>query len=262
MFAWLLAVAVVAQSDPAPAAPLSSLIGEGDYPPAAVRQGAAGRVGFRLTVDATGKVDGCTVVAPSPSKDLDEATCAVMLARARFAPAVDATGRHVRGMYTGAVRWGIETEHDVIPWAPLVASVRVAIDANGGLAPCAGASAMPGGLSCDAFDDPAAIARMLGRPLRDLAWIDLVVRIEPQGASSPAVVTAPGDIRLTVARSLLTVAPSGAITACNRIVAARVNGKAADLCDGIGGDPLFAATGDKGAPRSTMLTVDMVGHPR
>lgn len=142
LLALMLADAVAAQSDPVPLMPLSSLIGKDDFPATALKQSATGSVDFRLAVDANGKPDGCTVQQTSGSKDLDEATCAVMLTRARFAPAIDRNGTRIRGTYAGRVRWAIED--DPIPWMSVTASIRVAINADGTFGSCSGGEAIPG----------------------------------------------------------------------------------------------------------------------
>lgn len=76
-----------------------------DYPALALRNAWQGRVGFLLTVDPEGRVSHCDVVASSGMPVLDQATCALLLARASFTPARDARGKPMLGSFRSAVRW-------------------------------------------------------------------------------------------------------------------------------------------------------------
>ena len=76
-----------------------------DYPARDLREGNQGRVGFSLTIGATGKVESCVVTSSSGFASLDEATCRLVTRRARFAPATDEAGAAVTGSYSSSVRW-------------------------------------------------------------------------------------------------------------------------------------------------------------
>lgn len=78
-----------------------------DYPSRALREEQEGVTTVRLSVDASGKVTGCTVTGSSGSSLLDDATCKNMQRRARFNPATDSNGNEVAGTYTQSVRWQI-----------------------------------------------------------------------------------------------------------------------------------------------------------
>jgi len=95
---------------PKAAAPLGNpgdWIGEADYPAAELRAGHAGTTRFRLTIGADGRVSGCEVSASSGWAGLDEATCRLVSARARFRPATDATRAATAGRFSSAIRWVI-----------------------------------------------------------------------------------------------------------------------------------------------------------
>jgi periplasmic protein TonB len=79
-----------------------------DYPPAAQREGREGTVGFSIEVDTNGRPSGCDVTASSGHADLDEATCRLLLSRARFAPARDGNEVAVVSRYSSRVRWQID----------------------------------------------------------------------------------------------------------------------------------------------------------
>jgi TonB family protein len=69
-----------------------------------------GTTGFRLTVDASGKVAGCTVTRSSGFSRLDDLTCKVVSRRARFAPAQDRSGTPVIANYSQRVIWKIASD--------------------------------------------------------------------------------------------------------------------------------------------------------
>lgn len=76
-----------------------------DYPAAPLRRGEQGVTGFRVEIDASGRVTSCSVTASSGSQALDEAACRHVTRRARFAPATDGRGAKVAGSYSNSVRW-------------------------------------------------------------------------------------------------------------------------------------------------------------
>ena len=78
-----------------------------DYPSQDLRMGNEGLTGYRLTVDAAGRVSGCAVTRSSGSPSLDAAACRALTARARFDAATDGSGARVEGSFTGTVRWTI-----------------------------------------------------------------------------------------------------------------------------------------------------------
>jgi len=78
-----------------------------DYPTHDIRQGNEGTVRFRLSIDPSGKVRDCAIVASSGFAGLDAATCRNLTRRARFEPATDSAGKQDAGTYSGTVRWVI-----------------------------------------------------------------------------------------------------------------------------------------------------------
>lgn len=78
-----------------------------DYPTADIRAGHTGTVRFRVAIDASGRVTGCTVTQSSGFAGLDAATCRNVTRRARFDGASDAMGDKVAGTYDGTIRWVI-----------------------------------------------------------------------------------------------------------------------------------------------------------
>ncbi|TWH82927.1 TonB-like protein [Novosphingobium taihuense] len=60
---------------------------------------------FRVKVDPDGKPNACEIIGSSGAPVLDEATCFLVMARAKFYPARDAKGQATEGVYSNAIRW-------------------------------------------------------------------------------------------------------------------------------------------------------------
>lgn len=76
-----------------------------DYPDDALPLGGHAYVGFGLSVGPDGRVATRMITVASGSPALDQATCRVVLERARYRPALDAAGRPVNGRHGGGVIW-------------------------------------------------------------------------------------------------------------------------------------------------------------
>lgn len=83
-----------------------------DYPAAAMVEERQGVSGFRLTIDNKGLPTDCVIVSSSGSTDLDEATCQLVMARARFTPGHDAQGMPAGGTYSNRIRWQIPKDEE------------------------------------------------------------------------------------------------------------------------------------------------------
>lgn len=135
--ALLLACAVpAAAQEPRSAIPLGNpgeWITSQDYPPAALRDNKAGTVGFTVNVDEQGKIEACSVSRSSGAPALDDATCALVMQRARFSPAIDAQGRPAKGVYSNRVRWTVPE----VPPAQVVTNDAVfIIESDGRISNC------------------------------------------------------------------------------------------------------------------------------
>lgn len=75
-----------------------------DYPAEALKQRQEGTVGFRLDVDARGRVINCTVTQSSGYAALDSATCRFMT-KNKFKPGRDASGAAVASTFDSRFRW-------------------------------------------------------------------------------------------------------------------------------------------------------------
>lgn len=70
-----------------------------DYPTSALRENRSGHTGFRLTIAPEGKPMRCEIVYESGWNDIDQATCKLLMKRARFKPALDAQGKPTVAVY-------------------------------------------------------------------------------------------------------------------------------------------------------------------
>ena len=89
---------------------LASLFSDEDYPASAVRAGESGTTGFRLGVSAAGRVTECTVTSSSGSSALDQTTCRLLKARARFTPARDSTGAATGDTVSARIVWRLPAD--------------------------------------------------------------------------------------------------------------------------------------------------------
>jgi len=76
-----------------------------DYPAGAKKRHEEGPVAFSILISPQGRVEHCLVTKSSSFHELDERTCALISARARFKPATDETGTAVYGNYQGSLYW-------------------------------------------------------------------------------------------------------------------------------------------------------------
>lgn len=78
-----------------------------DYPSLDLNAEHEGVTRFSLSIDTQGRVSGCSVTATSGWPGLDNATCKLIMKRARFSPAMDENGQPTTGGFASAVHWTI-----------------------------------------------------------------------------------------------------------------------------------------------------------
>jgi protein TonB len=81
-----------------------------DYPLRSIRERQEGRTGYRLAIDASGRITACTITSSSGHSELDQAACRLLPRRAKFDAARDDTGAPVAGTFTGNVQWRLPPE--------------------------------------------------------------------------------------------------------------------------------------------------------
>ena len=84
---------------------IQGLIQSDDYPPSALDNNEQGTVHVTLTIGPSGRVVGCSP-SGGPSS-LQQATCRLLTARARFSPAQDANGNPITSTYSRSITWRI-----------------------------------------------------------------------------------------------------------------------------------------------------------
>lgn len=80
-----------------------------DYPKAARRANASGRVSVILSIDTSGRVVGCTITQSSGNAILDETTCTLVLRRGRFTIKRDEEGHAEPYTYAVSTTWVLKT---------------------------------------------------------------------------------------------------------------------------------------------------------
>jgi TonB family protein len=129
----LLAQALTGQqpaAEPPPAAPpLTMYFSQDDYPAAAIRAGEEGTVGFLLRVSPEGRVSDCVIVVSSGSATLDQATCRILRARARYSPAAGA-GRANTGSDGDSIAWRLPPAPPPLPPGATPALPRALVPAR------------------------------------------------------------------------------------------------------------------------------------
>lgn len=101
------AFAAAAAADPAGPRLLNvqELVTPDDYPRTSLVNEEQGSVTVKVKVDKNGVVTSCKVTKSSGHVALDEQTCALFRARARFDPATDRKGRARAGDFTQQITW-------------------------------------------------------------------------------------------------------------------------------------------------------------
>ena len=84
---------------------LASFFYSDDYPADAMADDAQGLVAFRVTVGRDGRVKRCEIIVSAGHPSLDEATCRILQARAKFEPATDRDGDRIEDKVSGRIRW-------------------------------------------------------------------------------------------------------------------------------------------------------------
>lgn len=116
VIALLAAQAQDSAKGPKPLKPLTnpgSWVTDDDYPAAAMRLGHDGTVGFQLQIDSSGLPAGCSVVQSSGFDELDQQVCHLLVQRARFSPARDASGKAIAAPYKGRFTWRMRQDEGV-----------------------------------------------------------------------------------------------------------------------------------------------------
>jgi TonB family protein len=237
--------------------PLPNLFSWEDYPVDAVHRGSEGTVGFRLGIDAAGRVTDCAVLASTSDADLDRATCAILMARARYTPAHDADGRAVADTDFGRVTWQLPPEDEGDSFTPGRYMNRLDADAAGAIRCTVSIDAAPGQAgqesTCEQFAETGTAESL--RLLHAEASLTIIFAVTPEGETPLAGDESGLGERLSEMESRITIAADGRVTDCRPLrseTSPRVERLMilAGLCDspydGTSNDHIFMA--DAGRP--------------
>ncbi len=204
-------------------------VSEADYPPATLRQGVEGAVGFEVTIDPDGTPSRYVVTNPV-SPVLDERTCAIVVARMRFTPARNRAGQAVTAIYRNHVRWNIDASAH--PFADGSATIAwPVIDGKLGTCVTKTTGFDKGDLiKCDHFNDPLVTA-LVGGPLSNYSTVTaaILLRIDPAFVE-PAKLK-DGEVLHMAVVARFTVASTGRVDQCTVSAPAAIIGRAPALCD-------------------------------
>ena len=155
-----------------------------DYPPQALHNMEQGATGYELSVAPDGRAESCVITASSGSIALDEATCRLVVDRARFSPATDAGGRAVAGSYASRVNWVLPSARAALRPGKLAFRFVVGpdglksgcevVEAEGGLA----ARAAVGQVPCAAIPFNGRYLDDNGQGLKKRVTITQTVRVD------------------------------------------------------------------------------------
>ncbi len=87
----------------------STTVSEDDYPPASLRAEEQGRTVITVSINTTGRVDGCSVTTSSGFPKLDEKSCQLASRRFRFKPALQ-NGQPVASSKLMPIKWQITSK--------------------------------------------------------------------------------------------------------------------------------------------------------
>jgi TonB family protein len=76
-----------------------------NYPKESLARGEQGIVRYKVKIDGRGRPRQCEVTESSGFARLDQATCSLLMERAKFAPAKDRRGRGRGSIYEGKITW-------------------------------------------------------------------------------------------------------------------------------------------------------------
>lgn len=193
----------------------NALVTEDDYPKEAIDDDHQGRVIVKVAVDRQGKVRSCAVDTSSGSAALDQATCTLVSARARYEPAVDNAGTAVASVDRRSVYWKLEDP--ILPLADWIDRTTITLAPAAGVVSCR--REFEGALAGDPEDclteaaDLLALAPASALPAAR-AKLVLEARLVAREVSPSEL--AKLNRRSLISRHLLklTIAPDGTLSGC------------------------------------------------
>ena len=203
---------------------LGEVFNSDNYPFWALQNWDEGSVRFGLDVDSTGKPTQCRIVQPSGVPSLDQPTCDLLLAKARFLPATDRRGRPVAGSYSRVIKWVTD---QIEPWRVADRSQRLILWVDASDKRQCRMEDSPGDdndpRTCANYVDSPMVAIMLARQLAEydgsrehweLVWHHgWFVPGGPAGEGA-TIGSRPGETLFERTRARLTIDAAGKVTDC------------------------------------------------
>ena len=119
-----------------PTMDLSGLFTTDDYPPEALRKMQQGTVNVRVKVDSSGTIVNCIIAKSSETASLDSTTCAVIRARAHYAPVPEPSRHDLVRTNQVKIKWVIPRDEG-LPVADAYTRYSFDLSATGQLSSCA-----------------------------------------------------------------------------------------------------------------------------
>lgn len=136
LLAALAVAAAASQASDARLLNLHELVTPQDYPQVSLVNHEEGSVTVRLKIDSSGLVSSCRVARSSGHVALDEQTCALFRARARFEPAKDRAGRPVGSAHTQQISWKLGDRSVAMPRQAWMVRVTLGLNRDGAIGHC------------------------------------------------------------------------------------------------------------------------------
>ena len=201
---------------------LDGLFRADDYPASAVDEDHEGTTTIRLTISPNGTVGSCTIVESSGHAALDERSCAIYRARARFEPARDSKGRTVASQFEQRVVWKLDGEAPVpMPRQAWMTRSTMAASIERRIISC---EAEAVGLSSQPFDCKALMELaerdnfLASKGVPIAAYVINEVYFYPLPAAKATGPPAVRDTELQKQQvSEIVIGPDGRVTACKGI---------------------------------------------
>jgi TonB family protein len=237
----------------------SELVTANDYPAVALMKEQEGTVTVRLDVDRTGVVTTCKVVISAGSAALDDQTCALFRARARYIPAHDRRGRPVASTVDQRMAWRLAGQAAApFPRQAWMVRTNLSLDAAGKIVDCkleaTGLATIPKWCS-EVFPNAAETAARVAPA--DI--VGVTITETHFYLSAPADVVAPPDVRgatrIAQQVSRVTIDAGGRISDCEAVSYSGAAAPERDACAFLAPTRFDAAAAAKPLTATVVMTV-------
>jgi TonB family protein len=234
----------------------SQIMTADDYPLESLRNDEQGTVKVKLGVDRSGAVTSCTVVKSSGHAALDQKTCALFQARAKFEPALDGSGNAVDSEVTQGVGWKLSDNVTVMPRSEWMMRMIVGLTSTGAIIDCnvesAGLAMPPGKCSVPDKGSAATGTAASGHAINETYFYP----VDP--ASAPIAPEFAGAVLASRQVSRVTISPDGQVIACEPAGFSGTDTSHRDRCDALSNFHFQNSPGLSGPTVGTLVSSDYV----